>query len=44
MIGVGDRAPDFEIPLANGSQVWLAELVARGLVVAFFYRVSGLFC
>jgi peroxiredoxin Q/BCP len=37
---VGDRAPDFEIPLANGSQVWLAELVARGPVVAFFYPMD----
>jgi len=37
MIGVGDRAPDFEIPFADGSRVRLAELLARGPVVAFFY-------
>jgi peroxiredoxin Q/BCP len=37
MIGVGDRAPDFEVPLADGSRVRLAELLARGPVVAFFY-------
>jgi peroxiredoxin Q/BCP len=37
MIGVGDRAPDFEVPLADGSHVRLTELVARGPVVAFFY-------
>ena len=37
MIGVGDRAPDFEIPLADGSQTRLTELLGRGPVVAFFY-------
>jgi peroxiredoxin Q/BCP len=37
MIGVGDRAPDFEVPLADGSRVRLTDLVARGPVVAFFY-------
>jgi peroxiredoxin Q/BCP len=37
VIGVGDRAPEFEVPLADGSRVGLAELLARGPVVAFFY-------
>jgi peroxiredoxin Q/BCP len=37
MIGVGDRAPDFDVPLAGGSHVCLADLLARGPVVAFFY-------
>jgi peroxiredoxin Q/BCP len=37
MIGVGDRAPDFDVPLADGSHARLADLLARGPVVAFFY-------
>jgi peroxiredoxin Q/BCP len=37
VIGVGDRAPDFEIPLADGLRVRLTQLLARGPVVAFFY-------
>jgi peroxiredoxin Q/BCP len=37
MIQVGDRAPDFEIPQADGSRLALTQLLARGPVVAFFY-------
>ncbi len=35
---VGDRAPDFELPDANGKQVKLSELTARGPVVVTWYR------
>ena len=35
---VGDRAPDFELPDANGKTVKLSELIARGPVVVTWYR------
>jgi peroxiredoxin len=35
---VGDRAPDFELPDANGKKVKLSELLSRGPVVVTWYR------
>ena len=35
---VGDRAPDFELPDANGKKVKLSELLGRGPVVVTWYR------
>lgn len=37
MIGIGDPAPDFDLPAADGSRVRLRELRANGPVVVFFY-------
>jgi peroxiredoxin Q/BCP len=37
MTGVGDAAPDFDLPAADGSRVRLADLRANGPVVVFFY-------
>ena len=36
-VGVGDRAPDFTLPDAEGKQVSLSSLLARGPVVLYFY-------
>ncbi len=36
-IGVGDQAPDFTLPDAEGKQVSLSGLLARGPVVLYFY-------
>jgi peroxiredoxin len=41
-LGVGDRAPDFELRNALGDEVRLSELLARGPVVLTFYR--GAWC
>ena len=35
---VGDRAPDFELPGANGKKVKLSELISHGPVVVTWYR------
>ena len=35
---VGQKAPDFTLPNANGQSVQLTGLVARGPVVLSFYR------
>jgi hypothetical protein len=35
---IGDAAPDFELPRADGSTVRLSDLVARGNVVVTTYR------
>jgi peroxiredoxin len=35
---VGDKAPEFELPGANGKKVTLSELIARGPVVVTWYR------
>lgn len=35
---VGDRAPDFTLPNAGGQPVTLSTLLAKGPVVASFYR------
>ena len=35
---VGDRAPDFTLPGASGEPVSLSSWLARGPVVASFYR------
>lgn len=35
---VGDQAPDFVLPNANGKPVQLSGLLARGPVVITFYR------
>jgi peroxiredoxin Q/BCP len=37
MIGVNDRAPDVELTISDGEVIRLADLVARGPVVVFFY-------
>lgn len=37
MIGVGDRAPGFDVPLPDGSRAALDDLLARGPLVLFFY-------
>jgi len=37
MIGVGDRAPELDLPGADGSRIKLSELIARGPVVVYFY-------
>jgi peroxiredoxin Q/BCP len=37
MIGAGDRAPDFDVPLADGSRFRLADVLARGPLILFFY-------
>jgi peroxiredoxin Q/BCP len=37
VIGVGDRAPDFDVPLAGGARIRLADVLARGPLVLFFY-------
>jgi peroxiredoxin len=37
-IGVGDQAPDFTLPDAQGKPVALAKLLQRGPVVVTFYR------
>jgi peroxiredoxin len=37
-LGVGDRAPDFTLPNAQGRQVTLAELLAKGPIILSFYR------
>ena len=37
MIGIGDRAPDFDVPLAGGSRIRLGDVLARGPLVLFFY-------
>ncbi len=41
-IEVGDRAPDFSLPDANGNLVSLTERLAAGPVVLWFYR--GAWC
>ena len=35
---VGQKAPDFTLPNADGQPVHLADLVARGPVVLSYYR------
>jgi peroxiredoxin len=37
-LGVGDRAVDFELPHANGTNLRLSELLAVGPVVLVYYR------
>jgi peroxiredoxin len=37
-LGVGDKAIDFELPTANGTNVRLSEMLAVGPVVVTFYR------
>lgn len=37
MIGEGSTAPDFEGETADGKRLVLADLLARGPVVLFFY-------
>ncbi len=39
-LGVGDTAPDFELPNASGGTVRLSELLRSGPVVLAFYRGS----
>jgi len=38
VVKVGERAPDFTLPDADGEPVSLASLVARGPVVLSFFR------
>jgi peroxiredoxin Q/BCP len=37
MIGVGDRAPNFDLAAADGSRLTLTGMLARGPAVVFFY-------
>jgi peroxiredoxin len=37
-LGVGDKAIDFELPMGNGTNVRLSEMLAIGPVVVTFYR------
>lgn len=37
-VGVGDKAPDFDLPGPNGARVRLADLLFDGPVVVSFYR------
>lgn len=37
MIAVGDRAPDFELPLTGGARIRLSDMLAHGPLVLFFY-------
>jgi peroxiredoxin Q/BCP len=37
MIGVGDRAPDFDVPQADGARLRLTDVLARGPLVLYFY-------
>jgi hypothetical protein len=36
--GVGDRAPDFELPNGHGTPIRLGDLLGRSAVVLAFYR------
>lgn len=36
-LGIGDVAPDFTLPSANGTPTSLSSLLAKGPVVLFFY-------
>ena len=40
-VRVGDRAPDFTLPSANGGQVSLAELTAKTNVLLYFNMAYG---
>jgi peroxiredoxin Q/BCP len=37
MSAVGERAPDFDLPVAGGGRVRLADILAHGPLVLFFY-------
>jgi peroxiredoxin len=37
-LGVGDKAIDFELPMGNGANIRLSEMLAVGPVVVTFYR------
>lgn len=37
MIGIGDAAPDFELPAGDGSTTRLSEQLKNGPVVLYFY-------
>ena len=37
MIAVGDRAPNFDLPSTDGTRLRLADMLARGPLVLFFY-------
>ena len=37
MIAVGDRAPDFDLAVADGTRIRLPDVLARGPLVLFFY-------
>ncbi len=37
MIAVGDRAPNFDLPSTDGTRLRLADVLARGPLVIFFY-------
>ncbi len=37
MIAVGDKAPDFDLPVAGGARVRLADALANGPLVLYFY-------
>jgi peroxiredoxin Q/BCP len=37
LIAVGERAPDFDLALADGTRLRLGDVLARGPLVLFFY-------
>jgi len=37
MIGIGDHAPDFDVETSDGTRLRLADALARGPLVLFFY-------
>jgi peroxiredoxin Q/BCP len=37
VIAVGDKAPDFDLPVAGGARVRLADALANGPLVLYFY-------
>ncbi len=41
MTAVGDRAPDFDLPAADGSRLRLADLLDRGPLVLYFYPADN---
>lgn len=43
-LAAGTKAPDFTLPTMNGSQQSLRDLLERGPVVAFFFKISCPVC
>lgn len=43
-LSAGTRAPDFTLPTTDGKQFCLKDALARGPVVAFFFKISCPVC